>query len=189
MKQITIVHQNNALHIAGVKDNGEIIEPELTESLQTLIYQLIEALDEIKTPEEELQERMKDYIEENAPDETLLDLIYVWPEWETLIGQEGVVGKLLQKDGRLYRIYQALPLIMEHQPPEQLRAHYLWIQHPEEEGQVLPWEDRHGMGKELYKIGDRVTHQGFYWKSLINDNSHEPTEAAYAAWEKEGPIE
>ena len=137
MKQITIVHQNNALHIAGVKDSGEIIEPELTESLQTLIFQLIEALDGIKTPEEELQEQVKDYLKDTAPDELLIQLISFWKNWEEYIGRTLPTGELVVYEGLLYRCTRELD-VLAHYPPPLVPTHYSAVGHPPTENPDEP---------------------------------------------------
>ena len=105
MKQITIVHQNNALHVAGVKDNGDTIEPELTESLQALIFQLIEALDEIKTTDEVLQEQINDYLKDTAPDEVLLNFKELFDPWQ--VGKE-YTDEVFIYEGELYRVIQPI---------------------------------------------------------------------------------
>ena len=171
MKQITIVHQNNALYVAGVKDNGEIIEPELTESLRTHIQAIADELDSIKDPEEQLKDKMVEFIEKTADDDTALAFIDLWPEWSTLIGREGKVGTLLQKDGHLYRIIQGLPEIFEHQPPELLPAHYSIINPPDEPNTPIEWTPG------TYAKGAIVTHNGKTWESGVDFNHWEPGSA------------
>lgn len=161
MKQITIVHQNNALHVAGVKDNGEIIEPELTESLQTLILQLIEALDEIKTPEEELQEQIKDYLKDNAPDEVLLNFKVLFDPWQ--IGKD-YTDELFIYEGDLYRVIQPITA-MSHYPPNIVPAHYTKITLPGEHPEWIPGS---------WDLGAIVTHKGSTWESMVPDNTWEP---------------
>ena len=166
MKQITIVHQNNALHVAGVKDNGDTIEPELTESLQTLILQLIETLDGIKTPEEELQEQIKDYLKETAPDEALLNFMGLFDPWQ--VGKE-YTDEIFVYEGYLYRVIQPITA-MEHQPPSLLPAHYNIIEVP---GEIGPW--RQPLGEhDAYQTGDKVKHKEQTWVSTEDNNVWEP---------------
>lgn len=88
-------------------------------------------------------------------------------------------------------------LVQAHQSPsdEGMSAIYLLIPKPGEEDELSPWEDRWNMQprKQGYMIGNRVTHTGYIWRSKIgtedNPNYYEPSEAAHAAWEKEGPYE
>ena len=61
-----------------------------------------------------------------------------------------------------------------------------------EEPAVEPWEDRWSINQTGYITGDIVTHNGFYWISKVgapgNWNIHEPSDDAYAAWEKGDPV-
>ena len=164
MKQITIVHQNNARHVAGVKDNGDTIEPELTESLQTLILQLIETLDGIKTPEEELQEQIKDYLKETAPDEALLNFMGLFDPWQ--VGKE-YTDEIFVYEGYLYRVIQPITA-MEHQPPSLLPAHYTKITIA---GEYPPWTPG------SWDLGAIVTHNGKTWESMVPNNTWEPGSA------------
>lgn len=123
-------------------------------------------------------------VEASAPDEVLLAVAEIFPEWADFVDTEIPQGKVIRHAGNLYRA-RSQHLALEHYPPGiDTASLYLMIVPPEEEGVTLPWENRHDMQKELYNIGDIVTHNGYYWTSKIDNNTYEPSDAAYAAWEK-----
>lgn len=127
-------------------------------------------------------------VEASAPDEVLLAVAEIFPEWVDFVDTEIPQGKVIRHAGNLYRA-RSQHLVLGHYPPGiDTASLYLMIVPPEEEGVTLPWENRHAMQKELYKIGDIVTHNGYYWTSKIDNNAHEPSDAAYAAWEKGDPL-
>lgn len=116
----------------------------------------------------------------------------IFPEWADFVDTEIPQGKVIRHAGNLYRT-RSQHLVLGHYPPgiDTARLYLMTVppeEEEEEEGVTLPWEDRHAMQKELYKIGDIVTHNGYYWTSKIDNNTHEPSDAAYAAWEKGDPL-
>lgn len=130
---------------------------------------------------------------EALPDDKVEPIIHQIPlifnEWESFIGSKLDSGKIVRYQGNLYRVRMDIPVVLEHQPPSvHTSALYLMMRNPDEEGQVLPWEDRWAIQKEGYLEGDVVTHKGFYWTSNIgvagNWNYFEPTEANWSAWTK-----
>jgi hypothetical protein len=178
MKQITIVHQNNALHVAGVKDNGEIIEPELTESLQTLIFQLIEALDEIKTPEEEFvvygiqAKRLNAMLAQDLPDENKLKVPLLFETFDALLGETVQKGFVFRHNGVLYRVEQPELTFVEHYSPEQegLDALFTKLQEEQVAGGIIDWFVP--TSTNYYKLGDlmRFT-DGLVYESIYESSN------------------
>lgn len=173
-------------HVEATKENSYTVTGQLPEELLQALFNLVESW----TSEEEEKKKL---IIEHATDEQALKWIDDFEFW----GE----GKDYKTDDRfkhydesgVLRLYKARKdhKSQGHFPPSIHTASlYLMLVSPDEEGQVLPWENRWDMQKEGYLIGDRVIHKGFYWRSKFGEednwNYHEPSDEAHAAWEKEG---
>ena len=152
-----------------------------------------EEIEEILRPVKDIFEERKEQTEmvlqmfaRTLPDEEVLKVPLVFAEWQPDTDYE--VGDVVRYGENLYRVRQP-HRSQDDWPPPDVPALYLMIVPPEEVGEILPWEDRHKMGKELYMMGDQVTHQGYYWTSMVDNNHWEPTDANWAAWTKGDPYE
>lgn len=107
-------------------------------------------------------------LQANLPDEQALEVEALYPEWvSTDHYSENDIRRY--KDS-LYRCINAHDA-QESWTPDQ--AHSLWVR-IRPEGEILEWEQVQPGINEPYKKGDRVTHNGKTWKSLIDNNVWEP---------------
>lgn len=164
MKQISIVYNNGVPGVAGINDRGESIEPLLTESLQAHIQAISDELDAIKDPEQLLKEQMAEFIEQKADDETALTFLPLWPTFDELIGQPGPVGKLLTDGDTLYRIYQAVDVILDHHRPAIVPAHYVALNKPPEAGEPETYPDWTQKG---WEFGAKVWNKDRLWENVL----------------------
>ncbi len=95
--------------------------------------------------------------------ETVTDL---FPEWET--GVAYAVGDRRQYDGLLYRCVQAHTSQADWTPPA---VPALWVRTSTEEWPE--WIQPTG-AQDAYNTGDKVSHIGKHWISLIDGNVWEP---------------
>lgn len=172
-------------YVTAKKENGYIVNFQLSESeLQSLYEQVESQISE--------QEEFDRIALENASDEQALKFIGMYEEWKGgILYAKDKRLRYRDEDGimRLYKVQQDHES-QDHQPPSINTASlYLMISPPEEEGKILPWEDRHAMGKELYMLNHKVIHRGFVWRSLIDLNSFEPKDENWSAWEKLEEVE
>ena len=197
--KLTLTVSGKTYTAQGKTASGQALSMEVTEELTPhvdALVQALESLDEtaIKAKEDQIVQKeqiiitLLPTIAEYGSDEAIHAVKEHWGEWGKWIDQTVPKNTILQHEGLLYRVRQE-HFVQGHYPPSiDTAALYLMIVPPDEEGQILPWEDRHGMGKELYKTGDVVTHAGFFWTSRVDNNHLEPTETNWAAWTKGDPI-
>lgn len=110
---------------------------------------------------------------ESLGDEQALEVAALFPEWK--VGQSYAVGDRVRFSGTLYRCLQAHTALAEWEPTS---APSLWAE-------VLPGQDGNepddGYAEWTqpgstngYSTGDRVTHGGHLWESLVDSNVDEP---------------
>ena len=109
----------------------------------------------------------------SLPDSDALEFSALFPEWA--VGRPYEVGDRVRFSGTLYRCLQAHTALAEWEPPS---ATSLWAE-------VLPGQDGaepdEGYAEWVqpgstngYSTGDRVTHGGHLWESLVDSNVDEP---------------
>lgn len=114
---------------------------------------------------------------ESLTDESALRVVALYPEWSA-DAVKYTHGKRLRYRGVLYRVLQEHTSQASWNPPAapSLFARVL----PGQSGEVGEWV-RPG-STEGYSKGDRVTHGGKTWESIIDGNVHEPGTDNGAAW-------
>ena len=128
----------------------------------------------------ELARKFRRFIEqmsENATDEEALDNIVAFPKWK--------IGEQYEKDDRvryneiLYKVLQAHTSQADWTPDI---AVSLYVRVSIEEWPE--WVQPTG-AHDAYSKGDKCTHNGTHWISLIDANVYEPTDAVPTLWEKQ----
>lgn len=116
---------------------------------------------------------------ESLDDERALKVVALYPQWWQ--GEpEYAAGQRLVYAGALYKVLQT------HKPsaewtPDKATSLYARVL-PGQSGEVAEWV-RPG-ASEGYSKGDRVTHSGKTWESLIDANVHEPGTDNGNAWKE-----
>lgn len=111
----------------------------------------------------------KDLTDENA-----VHVKFLYPPWETI---PYAVGDRVTYEGNLYKCLQAHTAIESWTPTD---APSLWAKIlPGQGGTVGEWEQPDSTNP--YMIGERVTHNGKTWESIMDYNVYEP---GVAGWEE-----
>lgn len=125
----------------------------------------------------ELARKLRAFIEQmsaNATDEEALDNILAYPKWQT--------GKAYVKDDRvryedvLYKVLQSHTSQADWTPDV---AVSLFVKVSVEE--YPEWVQPTG-AHDAYQRGDKVSHNGKHWESLIDANVYEPSESVPTLW-------
>ena len=192
MKEINIVF-SGGLMVYGITDNGESVEPEITDELTELINAVNTYMDSVVT----IQDMMIKVIEDKAEDEDLIALQQIFPEWKP--GVLYAAGRVLNRRGGLIKVLQE-HTSQEDWKPEEAPSLYIFIKQKNEDPEAPPemWEDRWNMVPRVegYMINDRVIYPEdevmYIWRSKIGTpdepNYHKPSSLAWAAWEREGEV-
>ena len=99
--------------------------------------------------------------EVEMPDEDLLEMIDIFPSWDSLIGRLIQVGTKFKYDGNLYRVEQE-HTFQDDWLPNELPALYTKIVPVN----VIPiWVQPIG-STDAYSFGDKVTYNGEVWESI-----------------------
>ena len=111
-----------------------------------------------------------------ASDETRLQAIDMHTEW--YVGNEYATGDVVRHGGKLYRCLTAHTSQATWTPDV---APSLWARILIPDPEVIPeWEQPESTNP--YKLGDRVTHGGKVWVSIMDNNVWEP---GVHGWEEE----
>lgn len=105
---------------------------------------------------------------EGASDEQALQAVAVYPAWREGVSYEA--GQRVRHDGELYRVLTA----HESQgtwTPDAAPSLFARVLMPED-GSVPAWQQPESTNG--YAKGDRVTHGGSTWGSLVDNNVWEP---------------
>jgi hypothetical protein len=100
-----------------------------------------------------------------------------YPEWETGVAYK--VGDRRRYDGRLYRCVQAHTSQADWTPD---KVPALWVR-TSPEGVIPDWVQPTG-AHDAYAKGDRVTHGGKVWESLVDGNVWEPSTSTPTLWDE-----
>ena len=125
--------------------------------------------------------KLRNYIENmsvNLDAESALDNIDVFPKWRAGVSYE--MGDRVRYNEVLYKVLQA-HISQEDWTPDIAVSLYVNIADPQEE--FPEWVQPTG-GHDAYNTGDKVSHNGKHWISLIDANVWEPTEEAVTLWEE-----
>lgn len=114
----------------------------------------------------------------NLPDQKALKFKAMYPHWKAGMAVE--VGQRYQYEGVLYRVL-ADHTTQETWTPVDAPSLFAKVLIPDD-AEIYPWEQPESTNP--YAKGDKVTHNGKTWESLVNDNVWEPgaagTEALWA---------
>lgn len=108
-------------------------------------------------------------------DDTALTGVELFPKWRQ--GAAYAIDDRVQYNKTLYKCIQAHTSQAEWKPENSPSLFALVL--TSEDGSPLPWQQPGSTNP--YKLGDRVTHNGFIWESTVNNNSWEP---GVYGWEK-----
>lgn len=107
---------------------------------------------------------------ENFSDDIALEYPNLYPEWNNIIGQTVEVGKRVRHDGELYKCIQEHAAQTDWQPDV---SPSLWTKVLIPDPDAIPeWEQPDSTNP--YMQGDKVTHNGKTWVSLVDNNVWEP---------------
>lgn len=127
----------------------------------------------------ELARKFRRFIElmsENATDEEALDNILAFPKWE--VGKEYVKDERIRYNDVLYKVLQNHASQADWTPDI---AVSLYVRVSIEEWPE--WVQPSG-AHDAYNMGDKVSHNGKHWESLIDANVYEPTESVPTLWKE-----
>lgn len=112
-----------------------------------------------------------------ATDAQALEVPALYPAWRE--GADYAEGARVQHEGVLYRALQDHTAQAGWKPDAapSLFAKVLVA----DDGTVLAWEQPDSTNP--YKIGDKVTHNGATWVSLVDNNVWEPADSLPAIWQ------
>lgn len=116
-------------------------------------------------------------------DEEALDFIALFDAWDGN-SVEYKKDDRLSYNGELYKVLQDHTSQFDWTPDT---AHSLFVKidaaTEADPDAIVEYTPKQNGVDEGYKKDQVVTYNGKYWKSLIDDNFYEPSEATYAAWE------
>ena len=127
----------------------------------------------------ELAKKLRAFLEKmsvNATDEEALDNILAFPKWE--VGKAYDTGERIRYDEVLYKVLQNHTSQSDWTPDV---AVSLYVKVSIEE--FPEWVQPTG-AHDAYNKGDKVSHNGKHWESLIDANVYEPTESVPTLWKE-----
>ena len=101
-------------------------------------------------------------------DEDALNVAALYPTWSSKVGEEVQAGERLWYDGKLYKVVQT-HTTQEDWTPDVTPALYTEVSIEE----VPEWVQPTG-AQDAYNTGDKVSHNGKHWESLVDANVWEP---------------
>lgn len=111
----------------------------------------------------------------NATDEQALDNILAYPKWA--VGKEYTKDERVRYEDVLYKVLQNHTSQSDWTPDV---AVSLYVEVSIEEWSE--WKQPQG-AHDAYNKGDRCSHLGRHWVSLIDANVYEPSESVPTLWE------
>ena len=158
------------------------VDSRIVEHIDKLGQQTESIIPDMKLDAVLLQAKM---VAENNTDEQALKVKSLYENWEDYAdGDTLTQGSRINYDGDLYKVLQAHNKQATWTPKDapSLFAKVL-IPDPE----VIPdWEQP--TSTNSYMKGDKVKHNGYKWKSIIDNNVWEPTDAVPTLWENLGEV-
>lgn len=117
-------------------------------------------------------------LRESATDEQALNVPVLYPAWKT--GKSYKTGDRVLYEGILYKVLTDHTSQSDWTPSA---APSLFAKVLISDPNVIPeWEQPDSTNP--YMIGDKVTHNGSTWISLVDNNVWEPSESLSTLWEK-----
>ena len=115
---------------------------------------------------------------DEIPEEELKEMIYIYPDWNDLIGEFTKAGEYIRYRDKLYKVIKGITH-QENWKPDEVPSEYLAIM-PDN---VIPiWKQPAG-AHDAYKLGDKVIHNDIVYISIHDgDNTWEP---GVFGWEAE----
>lgn len=110
-------------------------------------------------------------------DEAALQVIALFPAWAEHIGKELHAGERYYYDEQLWKVLQDHTAQSEWHPDV---APSLFVKVSIEE--FPQWVQPAG-ATDAYNIGEKVSHNGKHWQSLVDGNVWEPSEDVPALWQ------
>ena len=104
----------------------------------------------------------------NLPDEKALKFQAMYPHWKAEV--EVKVGQRYQYEGVLYKVLQD-HTTQETWTPTQAPSLFAKVLIPDDV-EIYPWEQPDSTNG--YMKGDKVTHNGKVWESLVDNNVWQP---------------
>lgn len=104
----------------------------------------------------------------NLADDQALAVSTLYPEWA--VGVQYKTGDIRRYNGSLYRALQDSTAEEQYTPDIFVAG---WKAIGEPEGGIFPWSQPLG-STDAYKLGDKVTHNGKTWVSIVDNNVWEP---------------
>lgn len=118
-------------------------------------------------------------LRESATDEQALAAQELYPAWREDV--EYAVGIRVLFEGTLYKVLQAHTSQSDWTPAA---SHSLFAKVLISDANVVPeWEQPDSTNG--YAKGDKVTHNGVTWVSLVDNNVWEPSDSLPTIWEKQ----
>lgn len=109
-------------------------------------------------------------------DEAALEVIALFPTWESMLGKSVITGERYYYNNKLYKVVQT-HTVQSNWTPNSTAALFTEVSVEEFPEFVQPTGSHNA-----YKIGDQVTYNGVHYKSLIDNNVYSP-EAYPQGWE------
>lgn len=117
-------------------------------------------------------------LRESATDDQALAVPVLYPKWRE--GKDYKAGERVLHDGALYKVLQGHASQADWTP---VAAPSLFAKVLIPDPETTPeWEQPDSTNP--YMKGDKVTHNGSTWESLIDNNVWEPTEVNATLWAK-----
>lgn len=110
-------------------------------------------------------------------DEDALDSIELFAHWSSMIGKVLHTGERYQCDGYLWKVLQDHTAQADWRPDV---SPSLFVKVSIEE--CPEWVQPTG-ATDSYNIGDKVSHNGKHWQSLVDGNVWEPSEDVPTLWQ------
>lgn len=101
-------------------------------------------------------------------DEEALGVAALYPTWSSKIGESVTMGERLWYDGRLWKVVQA-HTVQEEWKPDTAVSLFSEVSIAE----IPEWIQPLG-AQDAYQSGDKVSHNGSTWISIVDNNTWEP---------------
>lgn len=158
------------------------LDSRIVEHIDKLGQQTESIIPDMKLDAVLLQAKM---VAENNTDEQALKVKTLYENWEDYAdGDTLTQGSRLNYDGDLYKVLQTHNK-QEAWTPKDAPSLFAKVLIPDPE--VIPdWEQPSSTNP--YMKGDKVKHNGYKWKSLIDYNVYEPSDTLTTIWENLGEV-
>ena len=132
--------------------------PTITPQTEPDYYQVMEAVKKMLSTETS-----------ELTDEEALQVAALYPTWISKVGEQVNVGERLWYDGKLYKVLQS-HTVQEDWTPDTAASLFTEVSIEE----FPEWKQPLG-SEDSYMTGDKVSHSGKHWISLVDSNVWEPS--------------